>query len=69
MEGEDYYLHLYDTKNRLIAIAPASIAFLYPTKDREKTFIFFWGDNPPRTFNHSIYEIVEALDTFYNANE
>jgi len=65
--GEDYYLYLTDYRNRLIAIDPDMINFVYPTNDPEKCLIFFKGEAPPRLFAHKLYDIINALDTFYNA--
>lgn len=73
MGDEEFYLHLPDMHKRLVAIHPASIAFMLPIHERkdnsEKAFIFFWGENKPRVFNVTVDEIAEALDTFFNANE
>jgi hypothetical protein len=31
--------------------------------------MLFHGEEAPRVFNHSLYDIINGLDTFYNANK
>jgi hypothetical protein len=63
------YLFLYDHNQRLVAISPELIKAIYPTKEREQCLMLFHGEEAPRVFNHSLYDIVIGLDTFYNANK
>jgi hypothetical protein len=63
------YLFLYDRRQRLIAIMPETIAGIFPTKEPNQCFILFYGEETPRLFNHSLYDVINGIDTFYNANQ
>lgn len=62
------YIYLEDHLARPIGIIPEMIANITPTRNPGQCLIHFRGRELPRLFNHSLYEVVAELDTFYNAN-
>jgi hypothetical protein len=62
------YIYLKDHLARPIAILPEMIATIIPTRNKNQCLIWFEGIEAPRLFNHSLYDVIEELDTFYNAN-
>jgi hypothetical protein len=62
------YIYLIDHLARPVAIVPEMIATIIPTRNPGQCLIRFKGRELPRLFNHSLYEVVTELDTFYNAN-
>jgi hypothetical protein len=62
------YIYLKDHLARPIGIIPEMIATIIPTKNPMQCLLWFEGEEFPRLFNHSLYEVVAELDTFYNAN-
>jgi hypothetical protein len=66
MEGS--FLYLRDHHYKLVAVMPELINMLYSTHRGTKALVYFTGEEAPRLFSHSVDEILEALDTFYNAS-
>ena len=62
------YIYLKDHLARPIAILPEMISTIIPIRNKNQCLIWFEGNEYPRLFNHSLYEVVAELDTFYNAN-
>lgn len=62
------YIYLKDHLARPIAILPEMIYTIIPIRNKNQCLIWFEGNEYPRLFNHSLYEVVAELDTFYNAN-
>jgi hypothetical protein len=61
------FIFLQDYEGHVLEVAPEYITSIIPIKTN-KCLIYF-AYNEPKLVNHSLYEVINKINTFYNANK